>query len=156
VNNKLKPNSNCLKSGYRLIRAQTYGGGIWHTWFDRDLTLAGIENGGFKPSLIHFKKPILRIPQLAIHLAREINENLSIMPETMLIPILSLEVSDSNSEPKLIAEHLGIDEKDIIDIDLDIVDTQAPGFLASVENDSLNNERNVRMFVAYDNEETNS
>ncbi|KAF9592030.1 hypothetical protein IFM89_011613 [Coptis chinensis] len=38
---KLKPKSASLKSGYHMVNVQTYGGGLWHTWFDRDLSVAG-------------------------------------------------------------------------------------------------------------------
>ncbi|KAF9604390.1 hypothetical protein IFM89_006399 [Coptis chinensis] len=35
------PKSASLKSGYHMVNVQTYGGGFWHTWFDRDLSVAG-------------------------------------------------------------------------------------------------------------------
>lgn len=38
---KLKPVSKGSKSGYAMVNVEPYGGGLWHTWFDRDLGVAG-------------------------------------------------------------------------------------------------------------------
>ena len=72
---KLKPVSASLKSGFLNVGVQTYGGGLWHTWFDRDLSVAGrvllkLNNGSMAHRLVKVKRPILRIPTLAIHLDR--------------------------------------------------------------------------------------
>lgn len=70
----------------------TYGGGLWHTWFDRELTLAGRvihkSENQYKSSLFHYPHPLLKIPNLAIHLTTDRN---SFAPntETNLRPIFS-------------------------------------------------------------------
>lgn len=72
---KLKPKSAASKSGYLMVNVQTYGGGLWHTWFDRDLSVAGRvivkgSDGSFLHKLVKVKRPLLRVPTLAIHLDR--------------------------------------------------------------------------------------
>ena len=92
---RLKPNSKKIKSGYLSVGVQCYGGGLWNTWFDRDLTVAGrviIRNkeGNLEHHLVHIKHPILRIPMLSIHLQREINSaGFKINQETHLLPVLA-------------------------------------------------------------------
>ncbi|KXZ51565.1 hypothetical protein GPECTOR_12g528 [Gonium pectorale] len=80
---KLKPVTASNKSGYNMINVETYGGGLWYTWYDRDLGLAGRvlvrEEGapaggaGLKQRLVKMDRPLLRIPMLAIHLQRDIH-----------------------------------------------------------------------------------
>ncbi|CAN6469747.1 unnamed protein product [Victoria cruziana] len=72
---KLKPVSKVTKGGYCEVGVQTYGGGLWHTWFDRDLTVAGRliikeKDNAYKHMLVNVRDPILRVPTLAIHLDR--------------------------------------------------------------------------------------
>jgi hypothetical protein len=68
------------KAGFLEVGVSTYGGGLWHTWFDRDLTVAGRvvrklstaegERAAYSHELVRIQQPILRIPTLAIHLDR--------------------------------------------------------------------------------------
>lgn len=66
------------KHGFLEVGVQTYGGGLWHTWFDRDLTVAGRvvlkrksgEKSTYSHELVRIEQPIMRIPTLAIHLDR--------------------------------------------------------------------------------------
>ena len=71
-NLRVRPISKRVKEGYLQVGVETYGGGIWHSWLDRDLSLAGRivtadRNGSFASKLIKIDRPLLRIPTLAIH-----------------------------------------------------------------------------------------
>ncbi|KAG2490499.1 hypothetical protein HYH03_011122 [Edaphochlamys debaryana] len=82
---KLKPVSASSRAGYNMVNVETYGGGLWYTWYDRDLGLAGrvlLREGpsaaasgaaGLKHRLVKIDRPLLRIPMLAIHLQRDIH-----------------------------------------------------------------------------------
>jgi len=71
---KLKPISKTSSGGCLTLNVETYGGGLWYTWFDRDLGVAGRvlvrEGSKMVHKLVRIDKPILRIPMLAIHLQR--------------------------------------------------------------------------------------
>ena len=61
------------RAGFQQLGVQLYGGGLWHTWFDRDLTLAGKiivqdESGALGTKYWRSRDPILKVPNLAIHL----------------------------------------------------------------------------------------
>lgn len=94
---KLKPVSKLVKGGILEVGVQTYGGGLWHTWFDRDLTVAGRvilkkENAGsvsYSHRLVRIEEPIMRVPTLAIHLDRGVNDGFKVNTQTHLLPILA-------------------------------------------------------------------
>ncbi|EHA53968.1 hypothetical protein MCOR02_001664 [Pyricularia oryzae] len=96
---RIKPVSRKTNSGFLQVGVETYGGGLWHTWFDRDLSIAGRAlvrdgEGRFAQRLVKVDRPILRIPTLAIHLNRasEFNPN----KETELFPIAGLVAAELN------------------------------------------------------------
>lgn len=96
---RLKPVSKKVGSGFMQIGVETYGGGIWHTWFDRDLSIAGRVmvrdgKGNFVQKLVKVDRPILRIPTLAIHLDR--TKEFSPNTETELFPIAGLVAAELN------------------------------------------------------------
>lgn len=89
--------SKVVKGGILEVGVQTYGGGLWHTWFDRDLTVAGRvilkkENAGsvlYSHRLVRIEEPIMRVPTLAIHLDRGVNDGFKVNTQTHLLPILA-------------------------------------------------------------------
>ncbi|KAH6819450.1 Zn-dependent exopeptidases superfamily protein, partial [Perilla frutescens var. frutescens] len=97
---KLKPVTKVTKGGYLEVGVQTYGGGLWHTWFDRDLTIAGRviireqKDGSesYSHRLVRIEEPIMRIPTLAIHLDRDVNDGFKINKQTHLAPVLATSV----------------------------------------------------------------
>lgn len=150
---KLKPISDCkVKAGFIRIGVQPYGGGLWHTWFDRDLTVAGRvilrgTHGSISTRLVHIARPIMRIPTLAIHLDKTVSTD-GFNPNTQkhLVPVLATAVQaelerfgcgDGKREahhPVLLAalaEELGCDTSDIVDFELSVCDTQ-PSVVAGV------------------------
>jgi len=95
-NFRLKPQPDVSAHGYTQLAVEPYGGVLLHTWLDRDLTLAGrvtVKGGdGIETVLIDFGRPMLRIPNLAIHLSREIKEKgLELNPQKHLVPVAGLE-----------------------------------------------------------------
>ncbi|XP_062202835.1 probable aspartyl aminopeptidase [Phragmites australis] len=109
---KLKPVSKVTKGGYVEVGVQTYGGGLWYTWFDRDLTIAGRvivrekREGmvSYAHKLVRVQEPIMRIPTLAIHLDRTISsEGLKINNQNHLVPVLATSVK--NEVQKLVGEN---------------------------------------------------
>lgn len=102
---RVKPVSKRSANGFLQVGVETYGGGIWHSWFDRDLSVAGrvlvreraegsAADGSFVQKLVKIDKPILRIPTLAIHLHRESNFNPN--KEDELLPIAGLVEAELN------------------------------------------------------------
>ncbi|CAD6499787.1 BgTH12-03894 [Blumeria graminis f. sp. triticale] len=100
---RIKPISKKTGSGFLQVGVETYGGGIWHTWFDRDLSIAGRamckdSKGNFMQRLVKVNRPILRIPTLAIHLDR--STSFEPNKETELFPIAGLVAAELNRTGK--------------------------------------------------------
>lgn len=98
---KVKPVSSESKHGYLQVGVECYGGGLWHTWFDRDLTVAGrvvLRNSDDecpRVQLVSIERPILRIPNLAIHLSRSVNtDGFKVNKESDTVPIMATRLAD--------------------------------------------------------------
>ena len=149
---RVKVKSNRRKHGFIQVGTECYGGGNWSTWFDRDLKLAGRllvadeDNPDHINSvLVHIDRPILRVPHLAIHLQREMNEKFSINKEIHLVPIIATEVEEVLNQPSkktitdggmscsskhpsvlmdVLSKSSNVSVKNIVDFDLFLADHQ--------------------------------
>jgi len=135
---KVKQNSHVTSYGYNQVGVALYGGGLWFTWFDRDLSLSGRvivsnENGGYESKLLYINRPILRVPSLAIHLDRSANEKFEFNKETNLVPILEtvssvLETKSGETHNtalmNLISTTLSVDVSRIHSFELSLCDFQ--------------------------------
>ncbi|TKY51675.1 aspartyl aminopeptidase [Spatholobus suberectus] len=157
---KLKPKTASCKCNYSMVNVQTYGAGLWHTWFDRDLSVAGrvilrSSDHSYVHKLVKVNRPILRIPTLAIHLDRTVNQD-GFKPnlETHLLPLFSMKLEDTSLESKekasalsskayhhpllmqVLSDELNCDADDIVNIELNVCDTQ-PSCLGGGNNEFI-------------------
>jgi aspartyl aminopeptidase len=128
---KLKPRPTTGRDGWVQAGVEVYGGPLLNSWLDRELELAGrvVTRDGAE----HLVRtgPFARIPQLAIHLDRQVNDGLTLDKQRHTQPVLGLaEVSDVDVLAELAArastsEHT-IDPTDVVGHDVVVADTQAP------------------------------
>ncbi len=132
-NLRLKPRPDVCGHGYRQLAVEPYGGLLLHTWLDRDLSLAGRVSlrtkGRARNVLLDFGRPLVRIPNLAIHLFREIKtEGLKLNPQQHGVPLMGLEDGPELAElvaTELRAQSLArVEPAEILAFDLMLYDTQ--------------------------------
>ena len=133
---RLKPKPAEKVGGMLRLGVEVYGGPILATFADRDLALAGRVNvrtaDGFASHLIRFDRPMLRLPNLAIHMNREVNEaGLKFNKQTEL-PLL-MGIADGEAAPETrfrqpIADALGVEPGDLLTWELNAYDTQKGSF----------------------------
>jgi aspartyl aminopeptidase len=134
-NLRLKPLPDLTSVGYRQLSVEVYGGVLLSTWLDRDLSVAGrIVFADGKTELVDLQRAVCRVPNLAIHLNREVNTvGLQLNAQTQLVPVLGLE-ANAGGFAELLAEGLrgtpsnGARVEDVLGFDLCLYDTQRAAF----------------------------
>ena len=133
---RIKPNAEIgCEGGIVKLNTEVYGGPIMSTWFDRPLTLAGrvIVKGAdvMRPitMLLHIKRPLLQISNLAIHFNRQVNDGVKLSKQKDVLPILGIissELERGNMLMNIIVEELNkqqeVTREDILDFDLYLAD----------------------------------
>jgi aspartyl aminopeptidase len=125
---RLKPRPVPSVHGYRQWGVEVYGGILNNSWLDRDLGIAGRVHAPGKPdaTLVRFEKHPVRIPQVAIHLDRAVNEaGLVLNPQRHLVPVLSQ--GGSSSLEALLESAAGSPFPDLA-FDLCLYDVQAAAY----------------------------
>lgn len=155
---KIKPNPEItVKNHFLKLNTEVYGGAILSTWFDRPLSAAGrviIKSKEIlKPEvkLINIDKNLLIIPNLAIHMNRDINEGYTYNKQKDTLPLISIvneKFEKSGYLVKLLAEELKIQENDILDFDLYLYDRQ-PGAFVGTDNEFFSVSRIDNLGMAY-------
>ena len=133
---RIKPGTQMNQNGYCKLNVEVYGGPIFSTWLDRPLSLAGRvtlkSDNVFKPrtELIDLKKPVLIIPNLAVHMNRGVNDGVALNAQVDMLPVGAL-VSGLAEEQeqmvvKAVAETLNVALDEILDFDLFTYVTEKP------------------------------
>lgn len=126
---KVKPDPEQTAGGCCKLSVEPYGGAILNTWMDRPLSLAGtVLLQGEDPMqpvsrLVSWEEPLLTIPNLAIHLNREVNKGVATKPQIDMLPLCRLAEEGWNKKNYLLermAEKLGCGKEDILSFDLNV------------------------------------
>ena len=130
---RIKPHAEMLcEGGITKLNTEVYGGPIMSTWFDRPLSLAGrvVVRGcdALHPvtRLLHVRRPLLQISNLAIHFNRQVNDGVKLSKQKDMLPIIGIvndELERGHMLENVICEQLGIHPQDILDFDLYLYDT---------------------------------
>ena len=129
---RIKPNAEMTcEGGIVKLNTEVYGGPIMSTWFDRPLTIAGRvivrSEDALSPRtlLLHVKRPLLQISNLAIHFNRQVNDGVKLSKQKDMLPILGIVTSEmerGNLLMNIICKELNIQQKEILDFDLYLAD----------------------------------
>lgn len=184
---RIKPHAEMCSEGMVRLNTEVYGGPILSTWFDRPLSLAGRvilkTDDVMHPEsrLMHVRRPLMQISNLAIHFNRQVNDGVKLSRQKDMLPIMGL-VNDSLEKNgmlvRLICDELDVKPQDILDFDLYLYDT-TPACLFGVNNEFISSGRlddlsmihaaleamvstadasgvHTRVMAIFDNEETGS
>lgn len=162
---RIKPNAEMLtEGGIVKLNTEVYGGPIMSTWFDRPLTLAGrvIVRGEdvMQPQtlLLHIKRPLLQISNLAIHFNRQVNDGVALSKQKDVLPLLgqiTSQLEAGNLLMNVILEELNSNAagrelcaKDILDFDLYLADA-TPACTFGVHNEFISSGRLDDLSMCY-------
>lgn len=131
---KVKEKPEMDKEGtYVVINTEKYGGMILSTWMDRPLTIAGRvcvqKDGEIVTYPVKLKDNLCMIPNLAIHMNRDVNNGATLNPQIDMLPLYTM-TDDKESVREMVAKQLSLDTKcdykseDILAEDLFVVNCQ--------------------------------
>lgn len=182
---RVKPNGEMVTNGHLKLNTEVYGGPIINTWLDRPLSIAGRvaikSKDPFHPKmkLFDIKEPVLIIPNLPIHINKEINKGIELNKQIDTLPLFAMEEEEMNKKGffnEYIGNKLDIKPEDILDYDIYIYNAEEgtelgmkKEFISSPRLDNLTSviallkaiikgkrEEGINLIALYDNEEIGS
>ena len=136
---RIKPSPEMEKENYLTLNTEVYGGPILSTWFDRPLSIAGRVSYAtdhiLYPEyiLVDFKDPIAIIPNLAIHMNRDVNTGINLNKQKDTLPIVKIieDQLDKNYIKNMVAKQAGISTDQTLDVDLFLYPTEKGSLVGS-------------------------
>lgn len=141
----IKPNPELTVKGYEKVNTEVYGGAILNTWLDRPLSVSGKvtmkSSNVYQPKkkIIDFERPLFTIPNLAIHLNREINKGTELNKQTDMLPVCGMLDETVNTNRffiEYLAEECGVKAEDILDFELYVYNAEE-GCVFGLNNDFI-------------------
>ncbi|MDF2472886.1 MAG: Aspartyl aminopeptidase [Anaerocolumna sp.] len=138
----VKPKAEMNSNEYLKLDTEVYGGPILNTWLDRPLSIAGRvalrSKEPFHPDLklMDVRRPVLTIPNLAIHINREVNKGLELNKQMDTLPLMAMLNETINKDDfflRFIGEQLGVEKDEILDFDLYIYNAEEACLLGMKE-----------------------
>jgi len=135
---RIKPSCDVVTNRYAQVNIEVYGGAILNTWLDRPLGVAGRVavrgNDPFVPEMKYFasEKNLLTIPNLAIHMNREVNKGVELNKQIDMIPIAGLLAEEEKNADyflSFLAKELSVAKEDILDFELSVYCKEQPEYV---------------------------
>ena len=155
---RIKPNPQMItENKYVKLNTEVYGGPILNTWYDRPLALAGIVSikgdSPLKPKtkLVNINKPLMIIPNIAIHMNREVNNGYKYNAQVDTLPLLGLINNKLEKEEYLmniLAAELNVSKEDILNFELELYEYEK-GSLIGMNEEMISSGRLDDMWMVY-------
>lgn len=145
----IKPDPEQIAGGCLKLSVEPYGGLILNTWLDRPLSCAGLVTlkgeSSMRPRevLFDFGRPVCTIPNLAIHMNREVNKGVAMNPAKDMLPLAATIEKEFNKNGYFIrelAKAIPCQPEDILSFDLVVYNAESPS-LVGFEQDMLSSPR---------------
>ena len=136
-NLRVVPQPDTSQAGYRQLGVEVYGGALLNSWLDRDLGVAGRVATPSGARLFRIDRPVLRVPQLAIHLDRDVNQNgLLLNPQIHLTPVWGLGLRAPGEFAEVAAEAAGVEAHEVLAWDAMLHDL-TPSTVAGIDGEFI-------------------
>ncbi|MBL1066047.1 M18 family aminopeptidase [Streptomyces sp. 7-21] len=129
-NLRVKPVPDTGRAGWKQVAVEIYGGTLLNTWLDRDLGLSGrlaLRDGS--SVLVSVDRPLLRVPQLAVHLDRGVNDGLKLDRQQHMQPVWGIGTPCEGELVEFLAAEAGVGPGEVAGWDVMCHSVDAPAFL---------------------------